>query len=94
MEELLFEASYKFIVNKKFPVRSRAFELLQQLSADPAYHQYVLLCKVRSYTLQVTSYKLRVTSYKLQMYMHMSRRTTSTCCCARCTCPSARSSYE
>ena len=39
VEGLLFEASYKFIVNKNFNVRSKAARLLAQLSADPVYHQ-------------------------------------------------------
>eukprot|EP00928_Gymnodinium_smaydae_P100356 TRINITY_DN9823_c2_g4_i1.p1 TRINITY_DN9823_c2_g4~~TRINITY_DN9823_c2_g4_i1.p1 ORF type:complete len:2328 (+),score=476.05 TRINITY_DN9823_c2_g4_i1:208-6984(+) len=46
VEELIFEASYKFIVNKNFSVRSKAFELIRLLNADPVYHQYLLLCKV------------------------------------------------
>ena len=46
MEGLLFEASYKFIVNKNLSVRSRTFEVIRDLNADPAYHQYLLMCKV------------------------------------------------
>jgi len=46
VEGLLFEASYKFIVNKHLSVRSRTFEVIRDLNADPAYHQYLLMCKV------------------------------------------------
>jgi hypothetical protein len=46
VEELLFECSYKFLVNKNFPVQSPQFELIRALNADPAYQQYVLLVKV------------------------------------------------
>ena len=46
MEGLLFEASYKFIVNKNLSVRSKTFEVIRELNADPAYHQYLLMCKV------------------------------------------------
>jgi len=46
VEELIFEASYKFIVNKGFSVRSAAFQLINQLNSDPFYHKYLLLCKL------------------------------------------------
>lgn len=46
MEELIFEASYKFIVNRNVSSRSRVAELLRMLQADPAYGQYLLLVKV------------------------------------------------
>ena len=47
VEGLLFEASHKFLVNKQLSVRSRTFEIIRDLNADPAYHQYLLMCKVR-----------------------------------------------
>ena len=44
--QLLFEASYSFIVNKGFDPQSKAFKLINQLNADAAYHRYLLLCKI------------------------------------------------
>ena len=35
-------------------MRSKAFELLQQLNSDPHYHKYVLLCKVYISLCQIT----------------------------------------
>ena len=46
IEGLIFEASYKFLVNKGFPLQSRQNELIQQLNSDPAYQQQLLLCKI------------------------------------------------
>ena len=40
VEMLLFEASYNFIVNKNFSLRSKTFELIQMLNGDPIYQQY------------------------------------------------------
>ena len=46
VEELIFEASYKFIINKNVSVHSKTFELIRQLNADPANQQYLLMCKI------------------------------------------------
>ena len=46
VEELIFEMSYKFLVNKDFPVSSRQFRLIRSLNSDPDFQSYVLLCKV------------------------------------------------
>ena len=46
VEELLFEASYTFIVNKDFPIESRQFKVIRMLNADPDYQSYVLLVKI------------------------------------------------
>jgi len=40
VEELIFEASYKFMVNKNFSVHSKEFKLINQLNSDPVYHRY------------------------------------------------------
>lgn len=64
VEELIFECSHKFFVNKNLSTRSKAFELLQQLSADPRYQQYVLLCKVYVSLCQITR-SAEVDYYKL-----------------------------
>ena len=39
VEELIFEVSYKFMVNKNFDVHSNEFELIRELMADPSYNQ-------------------------------------------------------
>ena len=46
VEGLIFELSYKFLVNKNLSSRAQMVELLQSLNSDPVYHQYVLLVKV------------------------------------------------
>mmetsp|Transcript_31959 Transcript_31959/g.48617 ORF Transcript_31959/g.48617 Transcript_31959/m.48617 type:complete len:1929 (-) Transcript_31959:223-6009(-) len=46
VEDLLFETSYKFIVNKHFPVQSRQFRLIQTLNSDPDFQSYVLMVKI------------------------------------------------
>jgi hypothetical protein len=45
VEELLFEASCKFLINKDFSVHSSQFKLIRMLNADPDFQRYVLLCK-------------------------------------------------
>ena len=66
VEQLLFEASYKFIVNKGFNARSKTAELLRMLSSDPAYHQYVLLCKAYVSLCQINR-SAEVDYYKLKV---------------------------
>lgn len=46
IQELLFETSYKFIVNKGVSVQSRQFKLIRMLNSDPDYQSYVLFCKI------------------------------------------------
>ena len=46
VEELIFEVSTKFMVNKQFNVLSQEFELIRELMTDTAYNQYVLLVKI------------------------------------------------
>eukprot|EP00931_Biecheleriopsis_adriatica_P048723 TRINITY_DN28156_c0_g1_i1.p1 TRINITY_DN28156_c0_g1~~TRINITY_DN28156_c0_g1_i1.p1 ORF type:complete len:2295 (-),score=500.02 TRINITY_DN28156_c0_g1_i1:122-7006(-) len=65
VEELIFEASYKFIVNKGFSVTSKEFELIRQLSADPAYHRYLLLCKIYISLCQINK-SVEVDYYKIR----------------------------
>ena len=65
VEELLFEVSHKFIVNKDFDVYSRQFELIQLLNGDPAYQQYVLLCKVYMSLCQINK-SVEVDYYKVR----------------------------
>jgi len=46
VEAMIFEASYKFMVNKNFSVYSDEFKLLNQLNSDPVYHRYLMLVKI------------------------------------------------
>jgi hypothetical protein len=46
VQELLYEASYKFLVNKDFPVQSPQFKLIRELNSDPDYQSYLLLVKI------------------------------------------------
>ena len=65
VEELLFEASYKFIVNKNFSVNSKTFELIRCLNADPANQQYVLMCKLYVSLCQINK-SVEVDYYKVR----------------------------
>jgi len=65
LEGLIFEASYKFLVNKNFPVQSRQNELIQQLNSDPAYQQHLLLCKVNMSLCQINK-SVEVDYYKVR----------------------------
>jgi len=62
VEELLFEASYKFIVNKDFPVNSKQFQLIRTLNADP--DSYVLLVKIYMSLCQINR-SVEVDYYKV-----------------------------
>ena len=64
VEGLIFEASYKFIVNKGFDVNSNEFGLIRQLNADPTYHRYLLLCKVYMSLCQINK-SVEVDYYKI-----------------------------
>jgi hypothetical protein len=64
VEELIFEASYKFVVNKNFSVHSPQAELIRMLNADPSYHQYVLLCKIYMSLCQINK-SVEVDYYKI-----------------------------
>eukprot|EP00961_Rhodomonas_salina_P131543 1770446-Rhodomonas_salina.2 len=66
LEGLLFETSYKFLVNKNFPVHSKENELIQQLNADPAYQQHLLLCKVNMSLCQINK-SVEVDYYKVRL---------------------------
>ena len=65
LEGLIFEASYKFLVNKNFPVQSWQNELIQQLNSDSAYQQHLLLCKVNMSLCQINK-SVEVDYYKLR----------------------------
>ena len=65
VEELIFEASCKFMVNKNFSIRSREFELINQLNSDPVYHRYLLLCKIYMSLCQINK-SVEVDYYKIR----------------------------
>jgi hypothetical protein len=46
VQELLFETSYKFLINKDFNIQSKQFKLIRELNGDPDYQSYVLLVKI------------------------------------------------
>eukprot|EP00980_Cylindrotheca_fusiformis_P003810 scaffold839_cov138-Cylindrotheca_fusiformis.AAC.5 len=53
VEELLFEASYKFLVNKNFSVQSKQFKLIRLLNSDSDYQRYILLVKIYTSLCQI-----------------------------------------
>lgn len=65
VEELIFDVSYKFMVNKNFNVHSKEFELIRQLNADPAYQKYLLLCKIYVSLCQINR-SVEVDYYKIR----------------------------
>ena len=65
VEDLLFEVSYKFLVNKDFDLGSKQNELIQQLNADPSYQQHLLLCKCNLSLCQINK-SVEVDYYKLK----------------------------
>lgn len=65
VEELIFEMSYKFLVNKDFKVQSRQFKMVRMLNADPDYQSYVLLCKIYMSLCQINK-SVEVDYYKVQ----------------------------
>ena len=64
VEELIFEVSYKFMVNKDFRVQSQQFKLIRMLNADPDYQSYVLLCKIYMSLCQINK-SVEVDYYKV-----------------------------
>ena len=83
VEQLLFEASYKFIVNKNLSVRSKTFEVIRDLNADPAYQQYLLMCKVYislcqiNKSVEVDYYKVRCNNeYRIIIPRNFSKATS------------------
>ena len=80
VEELIFEASYKFIINKNFSVGSKEWKLIQEMNTDPQYHQYLLLVKIYvslcqiNKSVEVDYYKIRCNnSYRIIIPAQFSR---------------------
>jgi len=83
VEELLFETSYNFIVNKALSINSDQFALIQELNADPKYHEYVLLVRVYmslcqiNKSVEVDYYKVRTNgAYRIIIPRDFSRSTS------------------
>ena len=66
VEELIFETSYKFLVNKDFSVQSRQFKLIRALNSDPDYQSYVLMCKIYLSLCQINK-SVEVDYYKVHV---------------------------
>lgn len=64
VEELLFEVSYKFLINKNFNVHGPQFKLIRALNADPDYQSYVLLVKIYMSLCQINK-SVEVDYYKV-----------------------------
>jgi len=65
VEELIFEVSNKFLVNKNFPVASQQFKLIRTLNSDPDYQSYVVLCKIYMSLCQINK-SVEVDYYKVR----------------------------
>eukprot|EP00804_Cyclotella_cryptica_P011896 CCRYP_004399-RA/>CCRYP_004399-RA protein AED:0.06 eAED:0.06 QI:211/0.78/0.8/1/0.71/0.6/15/1860/1813 len=65
VEDLIFEVSYKFLINKNFPIQSSQFKLIQILNGDSDYQEYVLLCKVYMSLCQINK-SVEVDYYKIR----------------------------
>ena len=83
VEELIFEVSSKFLVNKHLSVRSKEFELIRQLNADPASGPYVVLVKIYmslcniNRSAEVDYYKIRCDGdYRILIPRNFSQRTS------------------
>lgn len=64
VERLIFQASYKFLVNKDFDVNSPEFKIIRMLNSDPDYQSYVLLCKIYMSLCQINK-SVEVDYYKV-----------------------------
>lgn len=65
VEELMFETSHKFLVNKNFNVQSKQFKLIQELNSDPDYQSYVILVKIYMSLCQINK-SVEVDYYKVR----------------------------
>uniref|UniRef100_A0A7S1C0Z4 Uncharacterized protein n=1 Tax=Corethron hystrix TaxID=216773 RepID=A0A7S1C0Z4_9STRA len=64
VEELLFETSHKFLVNKDVSLQSAQFKLIRALNSDPDYQSYVLLVKIYMSLCQINK-SVEVDYYKV-----------------------------
>lgn len=83
IEDLIFEVSYKFLINKDFDPRSYTFKLISLLNADSDYQEYVLLVKIYmslcsiNKSVEVDYYKVRVDgSFHIIIPSNFSKKTS------------------
>ena len=83
VEELIYEVSYKFIVNKNFDINSPQFKLISMLNADSDYQEYVLLVKIYmslcsiNKSVEVDYYKIKVNeSFHIVIPSNFSKKTS------------------
>ena len=89
VEELIFEVSYKFLVNKNFDIHSNEFELIRELMGDhSAYSQYVLLVKIYVSLCQVWSitqfYSVDFSQSRIGVNKSVFYKRTSVSCFGQC----------
>jgi hypothetical protein len=65
VEELIFETSHKFLVNKDFSVQSPQFKLIRALNSDSDYQAYILLVKIYMSLCQINK-SVEVDYYKVR----------------------------
>jgi hypothetical protein len=83
VEELIFEVSYKFLVNKNFDTNSSQFKLISMLNADSDYQEYILLVKIYmslcsiNKSVEVDYYKIKVNgSFNIIIPFNFSKNTS------------------
>lgn len=83
VEELIFEVSYKFLVNKNFDINSSQFKLISMLNADSDYQEYILLVKIYmslcsiNKSVEVDYYKIKVNgSFNIIIPFNFSKKTS------------------
>ena len=83
VEGLIFEVSYKFLVNKNFDIHSNQFKLISMLNADSDYQEYVLLVKIYmslcsiNKSVEVDYYKMKVNgSFHIVIPSNFSKKTS------------------
>ena len=83
VEGLIFEVSYKFLVNKGFHVKDEMFKIISTLNTDSDYQEYVLLVKIYmslcsiNKSVEVDYYKMKVDgSYNIVIPSNYSKKTS------------------
>jgi len=83
VEELIFEVSYKFLINKNFDINSSQFKLISMLNADSDYQEYILLVKIYmslcsiNKSVEVDYYKIKVNgSFNIIIPFNFSKKTS------------------
>ena len=82
IEELIYEVSNKFMINKDFNTQSKEFEVINQMNSDPVYAKYFVLCKIYISLCQINKsveldyYKIRCNeNYHIIIPANFSRQT-------------------